>query len=262
MPFKSPKSGRIRNIKLVIEYDGSPFFGFQRQPHHPTIQEALEKALSKLLNKKTKITAASGRTDTGVHAREFYAHFDSEKGNLHDEKHQWLYKINKCLPNDIGVTAILPMVPDASARFSAFARTYHYCIHQKPNPFLNNTSWFLYGSLDIDLMNEAAEIIKGTTDFESFAKKNNNHNHYTCKVYEAGWKKENDKIIFTVRANRFLRNMVRALVGTMVDVGTKKITLEEFREIIKSGSRAQAGTSVPAQGLHLLKIEYPAAIFL
>lgn len=247
---------------LHFAYKGTHFHGWQVQKNTAeTVQQVMQEKLSLLLHEKIELLGC-GRTDTGVHAREFYAHFDSEKKDLHDEKHQWLYKMNRCLPKDISVFAILPVADNASARFSAFARTYFYNIHQKPDPFLNETSWFLYGKLDIEQMNKAAEIILRTSDFESFTKGNNNHKHFVCKIYEAVWKKEDDKIVFTIRANRFLRNMVRALVGTMVDVGTGKITLEEFEKISRSGNRGQAGTSVPAQGLHLAKIEYPEEIFL
>ncbi len=247
---------------LHFAFKGTNYHGWQLQKNTPlTLQQVMQEKLSLLLHEKITLMGC-GRTDAGVHAREFYAHFDSEKTDLLDEKHQWLYKMNRCLPRDIGVFGILPVVDNASARFSAFARTYFYNIHQKQDPFINDTSWFLYGAVDIDLMNKAAQKIIETSDFESFTKGNNNHQHYICKVYEAVWKKENHNIVFTIRANRFLRNMVRALVGTMIDVGTGKINMDEFEEIIKSGSRTQAGTSVPANGLHLAKIEYPAEIFI
>lgn len=226
-----------------------------------TVQQVMQDKLSLLLHEKIELTGC-GRTDTGVHAKEFYAHFDSEKSDLPDEKHQWIFKMNRCLSSDIGVHAILPVKPEASARFSAFARTYFYNIHQKPDPFLNETSWYVYGKLDIEKMNRAAEIIKTTSDFESFTKVNNNHDHFICKMYEAGWQKSEHQLIFTIRANRFLRNMVRALVGTMVDVGSGKTSVDEFGEIVTSGSRKQAGVSAPAQGLHLSKIEYPQEIFI
>lgn len=247
---------------LHFSFKGSHYHGWQMQENTiQTVQQVMQDKLSLLLHEKIELTGC-GRTDTGVHARDFFAHFDSEKTDLHEVKHQWLYKMNRCLPKDIGVFSILPVKMDASARFSAFARTYIYNIHQRPDPFLNDTSWFLYGALDLDLMNQACDKIKATTDFESFAKVNNNHKHFKCSVYEAGWKRTDHRVVFTIRANRFLRNMVRALVGTMVDIGAGKTTLEELNEIILSGNRKQAGTSVPAQGLHLAKIEYPAAIFI
>jgi tRNA pseudouridine38-40 synthase len=247
---------------LKLAYHGAHYHGWQMQENTIlTVQQVMQDKLSLLLHQPVELTGC-GRTDTGVHAREFYAHFDSDKNDLHDEKYQWVYKMNRCLPKDIAVYAILPVKEKASARFSAFARTYHYQVHQQPDPFLNETSWFLYGQLDAEKMNQAAEKLLSTSDFGSFAKVNNNHKHYICKVHEAGWKRSGHQLIFTIRANRFLRNMVRALVGTMVDVGAGKTTLADFESIIHSGSRSQAGTSVPAQGLHLAKIEYPKDIFL
>lgn len=247
---------------LKFAFNGTHYHGWQMQENTiATVQQVMQDKLSLLLHERIGLTGC-GRTDTGVHAREFYAHFDSQKADLHDERHQWVYKMNRCLPRDIAVEALLPVAENASARFSAFARTYFYQIHQKADPFLNDTSWFLYGALDLDKMNEAAGRLLLATDFESFAKVNNNHRHFICKVHEAVWRKEGHQLIFTIRANRFLRNMVRALVGTLVDVGTGKTSLADFENIVRSGSRSQAGTSVPAQGLHLARIEYPAGIFL
>jgi len=252
---------RVNRYFIHFTFNGTHYHGWQMQENTiQTVQQVMQEKLGLLLHEKIDLTGC-GRTDTGVHAREFYAHFDSEKSDLHDEKHQWVYKMNRCLPKDIGVFSLLPVKEDASARFSAFARTYFYNIHQKPDPFLNEISWFLYGPLDLEKMNVAAQKIAETTDFESFVKVNNNHKHYICKVHEASWKKEGHQVVFTIRANRFLRNMVRALVGTMVDVGSGKTSLEDLEKIIHSGSRKQAGVSVPAQGLHLARIEYPKAIF-
>lgn len=247
---------------LQMAYNGKNYHGWQVQKNTvQTVQQVMQEKLSLLLHEKIELLGC-GRTDTGVHAQEFYASFDSEKNDLNNEKDYWLHKINRCLPNDISVYAILPAIANASARFNAFARTYKYFIHTVPNPFLNDTSWFLYGDLDVDLMNKAAEKIKETKDFGSFVKSRNNHSNYICKVYEAVWVKENNKLVFTIRANRFLRNMVRALVGTMVDVGLGKTSMAELDGIINAGNRTQAGTSVPARGLHLVKIEYNKEIFL
>jgi tRNA pseudouridine38-40 synthase len=244
-----------------MAYNGKNYHGWQLQKNtSQTVQQLMQEKLSLLLHEQIELTGC-GRTDTGVHAREFYAHFDSQKSDLHAEKSGWLFKMNRCLPKDISVYSILPVTNDANARFSAFARTYYYNIHQKPDPFVNDFSWFLHVDLNVDLMNLAAQKIIQTKDFGSFVKARNNHKHYLCKVHEAHWKKENNALVFTIRANRFLRNMVRALVGTMVDVGSGKISLEGMDAIILSGSRAQAGTSVPAHGLHLSKIEYPETIF-
>ena len=247
---------------LKLAFNGAHYHGWQMQANTMlTVQQVLQDKLSLLLHEKIVLTGC-GRTDTGVHAREFYAHFDSERADLHDGKHQWVYKMNRCLPRDIAVHALLPVTEKASARFSAFARTYVYQVHQQPDPFLNETSWFFYGDLDLEEMNAAAQKLPQTSDFESFARVNNNHEHFICKVYEARWERKEHQLIFTIRANRFLRNMVRALVGTMMDVGTGKTSPEELEKIIASGDRSEAGASVPPQGLHLAKIEYPKEIFL
>ena len=247
---------------LHMAYLGKNYHGWQFQKNTPlTIQQVMQEKLSLLLHEKIELMGC-GRTDTGVHSQEFYAHFDSEKQDLNNEKDQWLYKMNRCLPPDISVFGILPMVANANARFSAHARTYKYFIHQVPNPFLIDTSWFLYGHLNIDLMNKAAEKIMQTSYFGSFVKSRNSHSNYICKVHEAHWERQGNNVIFTIRANRFLRNMVRALVGTMVDIGTGKTSLDGLDAIINAASRKQAGTSVPAHGLHLVKIEYKKEIFL
>jgi tRNA pseudouridine38-40 synthase len=246
---------------LHMAYNGKNYHGWQVQKNtSQTVQQVLQEKLSLLLHEKIELTGC-GRTDTGVHAQEFYAHFDSEKDALAMESDHWTFKMNKCLPEDLAVFKIRAVVPDASARFGAFARTYKYYMHRRPNPFLNDTSWYWYGGLDVELMNKAAQKIKETTNFGSFVKSRNNHKNYICKVYEAGWTEENGTIVFTIRANRFLRNMVRALVGTMVDIGTGKTRLEGLDEIIHSESRTLAGTSVPAHGLHLVNIEYRKEIF-
>ncbi|MGZ3866668.1 MAG: tRNA pseudouridine(38-40) synthase TruA [Bacteroidia bacterium] len=251
----------MRRYFIQLAYKGTDYHGWQVQKNTVrTVQQVMQEKLSLLLHEKIELYGC-GRTDTGVHAQDFYASFDSEKDDLHDEKYHWLYKMNRCLPDDISVYGIIPVTPEANARFSAVARTYKYYIHTVPNPFSVDTSWFLYGDLDLDLMNRAAEKIKATKDFGSFVKSNNNHNNYICKIHEAVWTKEGNNLVFTVRANRFLRNMVRALVGTMVDIGSGKTKLEELDGIINSSNRSQAGTSVPARGLHLVKIEYKKEIF-
>ncbi|MGZ3862852.1 MAG: tRNA pseudouridine(38-40) synthase TruA [Bacteroidia bacterium] len=251
----------MRRYFIQLAYKGTLYHGWQVQKNTVrTVQQVMQEKLSLLLHEKIELYGC-GRTDTGVHAQDFYASFDSEKDDLHDEKYHWLYKMNRCLPDDISVYAIIPVTAEANARFSAVARTYKYYIHQVPNPFLVDTSWHLYGDLDLDLMNRAAQKIRETKDFGSFVKSNNNHNNYICRIHEAVWAKEGNNLIFTVRANRFLRNMVRALVGTMVDIGSGKTKLEDLDEIINSSNRSQAGTSVPARGLHLVKIEYKKEIF-
>lgn len=247
---------------LHFAYKGTNYHGWQFQRNTAqTVQQLMQDKLSLLLHEKVVLTGC-GRTDTGVHAADFYAHFDSDRDNLHEEKHQWVFKMNRCLPKDIAVFGLLPVAPEANARFSAYERTYKYFINQTPDPFVTETSWYVYGPLDVELMNKAAAIIKETKDFESFAKLRNNHKHYLCEVKECHWDREGDKLIFTITANRFLRNMVRALVGTMTDLGSGKITEEDFKRIVNAGSRKEAGLSVPAQGLQLVSIKYPQHIFM
>ena len=247
---------------LHLAYNGKNYHGWQFQLNTPlTIQQVLQEKLSLLLHEKITLIGC-GRTDTGVHAREYYAHFDCGKEDLILHKDQWLFKMNHCVPKDIALINILPVQDNANARFSATARTYKYYIHQVPDPFANDISAYIYGTIDIDLMNEAAEIIKNTKDFTSFTKVNNNHANHICQIMECNWVKENHHIIFTVKANRFLRNMVRALVGTMLEVGTKKITVADFEKIVLSQNRNNAGASITGRGLHLVSIEYPSAIFI
>lgn len=195
----------------------------------------------------------AGRTDTGVHAKEMFAHFDFENPI---ETENAVHKINSFLPSDISVFNIIPVHNDAHARFDAKKRTYQYHINTFKNPFSENLSWYYHKNLDIDLMNEAAKILFNHIDFESFSKTNTDVNTYNCIIYEAFWKQENNILVFTISADRFLRNMVRAIVGTLVYVGLHKISLEDFNEIIISKNRSNAGFSVPACGLYLTKIEY------
>ena len=247
---------------LRLAYNGKNYHGWQYQLNTPlTIQQILQEKLSLLLHEKITLIGC-GRTDTGVHAKEYYAHFDCGKEDLLSDKHNWLFKMNHCVPKDISLINIFPVQNNANARFSATARTYKYYIHQVPNPFVNDFSAYIYGAIDVDLMNEAAAIIRNTKDFTSFTKVNNNHANYICDIMECYWIKENNNIIFTIKANRFLRNMVRAIVGTMLEVGTKKITLNDFERIVNSKNRNEAGVSITGKGLYLENIEYPSTIFI
>ncbi len=226
------------------------------------MQETLNKALSVVLNSKINSTGA-GRTDTGVHAKEMFAHFDFETPI---SVSSLVHKLNSYLPKDIVIYDIFPVKDDAHARFDAKKRTYEYHINTFKDVFSQDRSWYFHQELDLDLMNEASKLLFDHTDFQCFSKVNTDVNTFDCTIFEAYWtrgkseqgadKQENDKLIFTVSANRFLRNMVRAIVGTVVNVGLHKITLEDFNEIIKSKNRDKAGFSVPAHGLYLTKIEY------
>ena len=195
----------------------------------------------------------AGRTDTGVHATEMYAHFDFEKP--FDLK-SIVHKLNSYLPKDIVVYAIIPVHDEAHARFDATKRTYEYHINTFKDAFLQDGSWYFHKKLDVDLMNQASELLFAHTDFQCFSKVNTDVNTFDCTIFEASWKKDYNTIVFTITANRFLRNMVRAIVGTLVNVGLHKISLDDFNEIIKSKNREKAGFSVPAHGLYLTKIDY------
>jgi tRNA pseudouridine38-40 synthase len=237
---------------IKLAYNGTNYHGWQYQPNASTVQETLNKAVSVVLNTEINLMGA-GRTDTGVHAKEMYAHFDFEAPiNVSSLVH----KLNSYLPKDIVVYDIIPVHDEAHARFDAKKRTYEYHINSFKDAFLQDGSWYFHQELDLDLMNKASKMLFDHIDFQCFSKVNTDVNTFDCTIFEALWKKENDKIVFTISANRFLRNMVRAIVGTLVNVGLHKITLDDFNEIIKSKNRDKAGFSVPAHGLYLTKIEY------
>lgn len=238
-----------------LSYNGTAFHGWQFQPNGISVQEALEKAFSTILQVQTAITGA-GRTDAGVHAKNFIAHFDMEHPVFSDNLESMVYKLNALLPPGIVVHEIYPVAEDAHARFDAYYRTYHYYICKEKDPFKTETMWLRYGNLDIDLMNNACEILKEYNDFTSFAKLHADTKTNICDLKFAHWKEEDKLITFEITANRFLRNMVRSIVGTMVDLGRHKINLQEFRAIIEAKDRGKAGVSAPAQGLFLTEIGY------
>jgi tRNA pseudouridine38-40 synthase len=212
----------------------------------------MNKAFSVILNSDISLMGA-GRTDTGVHAKEMYAHFDLETPF---DIPNTIHKLNSFLPKDIVIYDIFPVADDAHTRFDATKRTYEYHINTFKDAFLQEQSWYFYQKLDLDLMNEAAKFLLNHTDFQSFSKVNTDVNTFDCSIFEAYWKQENEKLIFTISANRFLRNMVRSIVGTLINIGLHKITLDDFESIIESKNRDKAGFSVPAHGLYLTKIEY------
>jgi tRNA pseudouridine38-40 synthase len=196
-----------------------------------------------------------------VHATVFCAHFDSSKADLEDKKNL-IFRLNRFLPEDISVTAIKKVTEGANARFSAISRTYKYYISKIKDPFRNESSWFLFGYLDIESMNRASEILLKYSDFTSFSRLHSDNKTNLCKIYSAGWVESGSLLIFTIKADRFLRNMVRAIVGTMVSIGKGKISPEEFENIILSKDRSSAGMSAPGKGLFLVGIEYPGEIFI
>ena len=247
---------------IKFSYNGTNYHGWQLQPNAISVQETLNKALSTILNYQIDCMGA-GRTDTGVHAREMFAHFDY---NSEIDVENTIHKLNSFLPKDIAVYDIIIVHDEAHARFDAKKRTYEYIINTTKNPFEQDSSWYYHSELDLDLMNQAAKTLFYHTDFQAFSKVNTDVNTFDCKIYEAFWtrgkaeqiygKEKNNQIIFTISADRFLRNMVRAIVGTLVYVGLHKITIQGFNSIIESKNRKNAGFSVPAQGLYLTKIEY------
>jgi len=244
---------------LRIAYNGTDFNGWQIQPNGITIQEKLEKALEILLGNPTGITGC-GRTDTGVHASDFYAHFDIDEEMMSVSCEQLKYKLNLILPVSIVVKDVFIVKPDVHARFSALSRTYRYQISLQKNPFFNGFAYYFHHPLDIVAMNEAAKILMEYHDFSCFSKTRTQVKTNNCTITRAGWEMEDSMLVFTITADRFLRNMVRAIVGTMLDLGRNKITLDDFRKVIEGKNRSNAGFSVPPQGLFLCEVIYPDSI--
>ncbi len=237
---------------IEFSYNGKNYFGYQIQPKEITVQEELEKALSTILRQPIKTTGA-GRTDTGVHARKIFAHFDFET----ELDPQLTYKLNSFLPPDISIQRIFKVKTDFHARFDATYRTYEYLISLKKNPFTQDSSWQMWKrNLNVEKMNEACKILFEYEDFTSFAKLHTDNKTNICKIYKAMWEKQGDELKFTISADRFLRNMVRSIVGTMVEIGNEKFPPEHLRNIIEAKNRNTAGTSAPAQGLFLVDVGY------
>jgi tRNA pseudouridine38-40 synthase len=238
---------------IRLSYFGKNYHGWQSQPNAVSVQEELTNALSTLLGESIEIVGA-GRTDSGVHAKDMYAHFDYTT-TIDTEK--LVKRLNSFLPKDIAVFSIFKVADQAHARFDATKRTYQYKIHLQKDAFKNDFSWYLHTDLDVDLMNKASEILFEHIDFQCFSKSNTDVYTYNCKITEAYWTRQENELVFTITADRFLRNMVRAIVGTLIGVGQHKISLEDFEEIIKNKNRSKAGFSVPAHGLYLTKVTYP-----
>lgn len=245
---------KIQRYFLEISYYGKNYHGWQIQPNAPTIQEVMDRTLSTFLNEEI-ITVGAGRTDTGVHAEQFVLHFDSVKQTLHQNK-DILFRLNQFLPFDIAVKKILLVNNDFHARFDAISRTYEYRISYTKTPFYSELSHFYYGELMLETMNKACEILMKYSDFTSFSKLHTDVKTYICDIKSAIWVEKNEMYVFSITADRFLRNMVRAIVGSMIDVGRNKLSLAEFEEIIKAKDRSKAGISAPAKGLFLTNIEY------
>jgi tRNA pseudouridine38-40 synthase len=243
---------------IELAYKGTSFHGWQIQPNAVSVQECLEKALSTITRELIAVTGA-GRTDTGVHSSYFVAHFESEKLNL--DHPDFAHKLNSFLCKDLVVFGISKVHPEAHARFDAKSRTYQYHLKLRKDPFKLEISWYFFKQPDLELMNAASRILFEYTDFTSFSKLHTEVKTNNCKIYCAEWTQEGQNIVFTVKADRFLRNMVRALVGTILEVGIGKISLDGFRTIIELKDRSAAGFSVPPHGLFLTDIEYPEGVF-
>lgn len=240
---------------LEIAYDGTAYHGWQTQPNAIAVQEKLDNALHTFLRENIE-TVGAGRTDTGVHAKQLYVHFDSSNQKLTTDPNRCIHSLNALLPFDISVQRIIEVNEDAHARFDATERAYEYHIHFTKNPFLINKSWLLRDIPDVEKMNLAAKKLLGTKDFECFSKSNTQVFTNICTITEARWEKNGDRIVFHIKANRFLRNMVRAIVGTLLEVGLKGKPITYIDDVLASKSRSQAGTSVPAHGLYLTQVNY------
>ncbi|MCH7658083.1 MAG: tRNA pseudouridine(38-40) synthase TruA [Bacteroidetes bacterium] len=240
---------------IYLSYNGTRYHGWQIQPNALTVQETLNNAMSTMLQEEIE-TVGVGRTDTGVHASFFTAHFESFKNKL-DRDEKWVYKLNGILPDDIAIDKITRVSPDANARFDALSRTYKYYISNKKDPFNREFSYHLYGQLDVNKMNKVSLLLYDYADFTSFSKLHSDVKTNNCRVSLVKWEQTGNQIIFTIKADRFLRNMVRAIVGTLLEVGRGKLGINEFKKIIESKDRSQAAASAPAHGLFLTNIEYP-----
>lgn len=244
---------------LGISYDGTHYNGWQRQSNGHTIQSVIEDALRKLLRQETVVTIGCGRTDTGVHAQQFFLHFNAE--NEITDIEGIFFRLNMMLPRDIGLSGLWRVHDRAHARFDAIERSYYYDIHTRRNPFLEKFSTFYPWPIQLDSMNEAAQMLISKRDFSSFCKSGGGQSTGICDIRKAHWVQLDDhRIRFHITADRFLRNMVRAITGTLIDIGSGKSTPHEIEKILAAGKRSAAGQSMPPQGLHLSMVKYKEAL--
>ena len=240
---------------FLLSYKGTNYCGWQRQPNSPSIQQEIEDAISKLFSNQKIQVVGCGRTDTGVHASEYFLHTDLPNKYRTEDL---IFKLNGILSLDIAIHRIFPVENNYHARFDATSRTYKYFIHQEKSPFKNDESLYVHAHLDIEAMNDAAKYLIGKQDFTSFSKLHTDVKTNICEVFKAEWViVDNNSFYFEISANRFLRNMVRAIVGTLLDVGLGKLKPFEVQDVILKKDRNVAGTSVPAHGLFLSKVVYP-----
>lgn len=244
---------------IELAYNGAAFHGWQKQPNTITVQQTLEEVLSKVCRESVSVTGA-GRTDTGVHASYFVAHFDMDV--LPYDENLLLHKVNSLLPQEIAVYSVSGVPEGTHSRFDAVSRTYEYHVVLHKNPFYSGLTYRPWFNPDFDLMNLAADRLKNYSDFTSFARLHGGNKTNLCKVEKAYWENRGDRYVFVVSADRFLRNMVRAIVGTLLEVGRGKISVNDFCEIIEAKDRGGAGTSAPGQGLFLTDIKYPEKVFV
>lgn len=244
---------------IYLSYDGTNYHGWQIQPNGDSVQETLMKALATFLRQEVEVIGA-GRTDAGVHARLMVAHFDFEREL---DGAQVTDKLNRLLPPDIAVYKVCRVKQDAHARFDATYRTYKYYVTTRKDPFSRNYAWRLFNSLDFEKMNEAARTLFDYTDFTSFSKLHTDVKTNNCKIMHAEWTQVGEtEWVFTIQADRFLRNMVRAVVGTLVEVGRGKMTIGDFKKVIENKDRCKAGSSVPGHALFLVDVGYPEGLFV
>ena len=241
---------------IELSYNGTHFHGWQKQPNAASVQETIENALTLLLKEETVIMGA-GRTDTGVHAKFMVAHFDTK---ISFDVESLIFKLNSFLPTSIAIRNIYSVKPEVHARFDALTRAYEYRLVIQKNPFETESAYHLKGNLDVEAMNKAAEKLLNYTNFKCFSKSKTDVKTYDCKLFYAYWEKHDDVLLFKISANRFLRNMVRAIVGTLIEVGQAKLNIEDIDRIIESKNRSEAGYSVPAKGLYLTEVMYPEDI--
>ncbi|MBY0435590.1 MAG: tRNA pseudouridine(38-40) synthase TruA [Cyclobacteriaceae bacterium] len=240
-----------------ITYNGTHYHGWQNQANAVGVQQVVEDGMTKVFRQPVEIVG-SGRTDTGVHCVQQFFHADIEKDF---DQSQYIQKLNSILPRDIAIRAIHPVKDTAHARYDAYERAYEYKITRTKNPLLIGQAYYFFKPIDIKTMNTAAALLVGSHDFECFSKVKTDVNHFICDIKKAHWNEKDDLLVFSIVANRFLRGMVRAIVGTLLEVGSGKISVDDFKQILKSKDRKKAGMNVPPEGLYLVSVKYPKKIF-
>lgn len=248
----------IMRYFFEITYNGTSYHGWQNQPNAISVQQVVEDCMTKVFRKKISITG-SGRTDTGVHCVQQFFHADVE---MAFDEQQWIAKLNSILPRFIGIRSISSVKPEASARYDALDRTYEYKITRVKDPIMVGHTYYFFRELDIPTMERATALLIGEHDFQCFSKVHTDVNNFICNIKQARWNQKGDLLVLTITANRFLRGMVRSIVGTLLDVGSKKITIKQFQDILKSKDRKQAGVNVPPEALYLVHVKYPKSIFI